>query len=354
MKFSRQLCSFIRFGCLAAATMFIFSQTGCQRSAGRGEANSVVVYTALDEEFSQPILNDFAKDAGITVLPKFDPESTKTVGLTSEIIAEAKRPQCDVFWNNEILNTLRLEKLGLLAAYHPLAAVAFDAQWRSPNGTWYGFAARARILIVNKKLIEGKAKPQSIHDLIDSKWRGQIGIAKPLFGTTATQAACLFALWGDEKAENYFRHLKANEVQILGGNKRVAEAVSAGQLAFGLTDTDDAMVEVDRGMPVEIVYPDQGPDGIGTLFIPNTVSIVKGSPHPEAARQLVDYLLSPAVETKLAECPSVQIPLNPQVHAKVRVETPQTIRAMHVDFQAAADKWDTAAKFLRDEFATGE
>jgi iron(III) transport system substrate-binding protein len=341
-------------GCLAAATMFIVFQTGCQRSAGRGEANSVVVYTALDEEFSQPVLNDFAKDAGITVLSKFDPESTKTVGLTSEIIAEAKRPQCDVFWNNEILNTLRLEKLGLLAAYHPAAAEAFDAQWRSPNGTWYGFAARARILIVNKKLIAGKPKPQSIHDLTDPKWRGQIGIAKPLFGTTATQAACLFALWGDEKAEDYFRHLITNEVQILGGNKRVAEAVSASQLAFGLTDTDDAMVEVDRGMPVEIVYPDQGSDGIGTLFIPNTVSIIKGSPHPEAARQLVDYLLSPAVETKLAECPSVQIPLNPQVHAKMRVETPQTIRAMHVDFQAAADKWDTAAKFLRDEFATGE
>ncbi len=49
-----------------------------------------------------------------------------------------------------------------------------------------------------------------------------------------------------------------------------------------------------------------------------------------------------------------QIPLNPQVHAKVRVETPHTIQAMKVDFQKAADKWETAAKFLRDEFATGE
>jgi iron(III) transport system substrate-binding protein len=93
---------------------------------------------------------------------------------------------------------------------------------------------------------------------------------------------------------------------------------------------------------------------MGTLFIPNTVSLIKGSPHPEAARQLLDYLLSAEVETKLDEGASVQIPLNPNVHAKVRVETPQTVKAMEVDFRAAAEKWDVAAKFLRDEFATGD
>jgi iron(III) transport system substrate-binding protein len=58
------------------------------------------------------------------------------------------------------------------------------------------------------------------------------------------------------------------------------------------------------------------------------------------------------VETKLAEGASVQIPLNPNVHAKLRVETPQTIHAMQVDFYEAADKWDAAAKFIRDEFSS--
>jgi iron(III) transport system substrate-binding protein len=48
--------------------------------------------------------------------------------------------------------------------------------------------------------------------------------------------------------------------------------------------------------------------------------------------------------------PSGQIPLNPQVNVKPKVETPETIRAMKVDFAAAADKWDSAAQFLRDEF----
>jgi iron(III) transport system substrate-binding protein len=330
---------------------------GCSDGSKRNDASSVgevVVYTALDQEFSEPILNDFKQASGVLPLTKYDVESTKTVGLTSEIIAEASRPRCDLFWNNEILNTLRLEQLGLLEAYHSPAGDAFDPQWRSADGTWYGFAARARILLVNKNLAGGDLSPRSILDLADPKWRGKVGIAKPLFGTTATHAACLFAYWGDEKAKDFFRSLKANDVQVLGGNKRVAEEVSTGRLAFGLTDTDDAMVEVDRGMPVQIVYPDQVPDGMGTLFMPNTVSIIKGGPHPEAARQLLEYLLSPEVETKLAEGPSVQIPLNPNADAKVRVETPRTVKAMQVDFRAAAEKWDTAASFLRKEFATGD
>src|SRR5262249_47586565 len=78
---------------------------------------SVVVYTALDSEFSRPILEQFSRETGITALPKFDTESTKTVGLAQAIAAEASRPRCDVFWNNELMHTLRLHKLGLLEAY---------------------------------------------------------------------------------------------------------------------------------------------------------------------------------------------------------------------------------------------
>ena len=142
-------------------------------------------------------------------------------------------------------------------------------------------------------------------------------------------------------------------MRILSGNKQVALAVGGGQLAFGLTDTDDAMIELEKGLPVAIVYPDQGPDGLGTLFIPNTLAIIRGSPNVQNARRLLDYLLSPAVEEKLAKGASAQIPLNPRSSVKIRLETPKTVKAMQVDFSAAADKWDAAAQFLRDEFTGG-
>jgi iron(III) transport system substrate-binding protein len=330
----------------AALFVLLIALSGC--SAGN---NEVVVYAALDREFSDPILNDFNSQTSISVVPEYDIESTKSVGKTQQIMAEANRPRCDVFWNNEVLNTLRLEEKGLLAVYHSPAAESYPAYFRSKNGTWHGFAGRARVLLVNTQVVPEDQRPKSIYDLADKRWKGKVAIAKPLFGTTATHAACLFAALGDDKAKKFFQSLKENEIQIRGGNKQVAVEVGRGELAFGLTDTDDAIAEIERGAPVVIVYPDRGEKELGTLFIPNTLCIIKGAPHQANAQRLVDYLLSPAVEEKLALGPSAQIPLSTVVKIKPRVETPQTVHAMQVDFAAAAKKWDTAAKYIHDEFA---
>ena len=311
---------------------------GC-RSASE---NEVIVYTALDQQFSEPHFKMFTEQTGIPVVPKFDTEANKTVGLTTAILAEKNRPRCDLFWNNEILNTLRLEKAGLLDVYFPKNRESFPAEFRSAEGHWSGFAARARVLIINTDKIKPADLPESIFDLADPAWKGQCGFAKPLFGTTATHAAVLFATLGEEKATQFFTDLKAN-ARMMPGNKQVALAVSNGQLAFGLTDTDDAIIEIERGMPVAIVYPVQGADQLGTLFIPNTLAIIKNGPNTKAAQQLVDYLLTAEVETALSQGPSAQIPLNKNIDIELRVESPQTIKSMQVDFHEAANHWNTAA-----------
>jgi len=332
--------------CLAALTIV----SGCAPRA----AQEVVVYTALDEEFAQPIFAEFTRQTGVAVRAKFDVESTKSVQLTQAIMAERGRPRCDVFWNNEVVNTLRLEREGLLAEYDSPAGREFPPQYRSPKGASYGFAARARVLLVNTNLVAEEERPGSIRDLTDPKWKGRAGIAKPLAGTTGTHAACLFAAWGDEQAKEFFRAVKQN-ARTMAGNKQVARAVADGELAFGLTDTDDAIIEVESGRPVAIVYPDQeGESPLGTLMIPNTLAIIRGAQHRKAAERLVEYLLSPAVEERLAKGPSAQFPLNPKVKEKSRVAPAESIREMQVDFVGAAQKWDDAAKFLRNEFATAK
>jgi iron(III) transport system substrate-binding protein len=335
---------------ILVAVFAVSVSTGCGCSTETAPPDEVVVYAALDREFSEPVLDDFAQKTGIKVLPKYDIESTKTVGLTAAIMAESARPRCDVFWNNEILNTLRLEEKGLVETYQSPVAADYPQMYRSPSGAWHGFAGRARVLIVNTDLVEEDERPESIYDLADPKWKGKVGIARPVAGTTASHVACLFAALGEEKAKEFLRSLLANDVQILGGNKQVAIAAATGQIAFGLTDTDDAIFEIEKANPVAIVYPDREEGQLGTLFIPNTLAIIKKGPHPEAAKKLVDFLLSPEVESKLALCPSAQIPLNPSVETRPRVETPQTVKAMQVDFAEAAKAWNAAAKFIQDEF----
>jgi iron(III) transport system substrate-binding protein len=178
--------------------------------------------------------------------------------------------------------------------------------------------------------------------LAEPRWQGQCGIAKPLFGTTATQAAVLFAKLGPEQATEFFERVAANAI-IEAGNKQVAQHVAAGRYAWGITDTDDAVIELEASPDVAIVFPDQA--GEGTLLIPNTLAIIKGAPHPQQARQLVDYLLAGKIEDQLATGPSAQIPLSKQATQVSRV-APADLKVMAVDFAAAADHWDEAQKVL--------
>ncbi len=178
--------------------------------------HQIVVYTALDREFSEPIFEQFESRTGIQVLAKYDAESTKTVGLTNAILAEAARPRCDVFWNNEILNTLRLKRRGLLATYHSPVGVTYPPIYRDRDEQWYGFAGRARVLLVNTERVAADARPDSILDLADPQWRGQIGIGKPLFGTTASHATILFQRWGERQTRDFFARVRDNCADHVG------------------------------------------------------------------------------------------------------------------------------------------
>src|SRR5262249_42313148 len=158
--------------------------------------------------------------------------------------------------------------------------------------TWHAFAARPRILVVNTKLVKEADRPRSILDLTRPEWKGRVAMAKPLYGTTATQAACLFEVLGKEKAEQLFRDLVKNGVQVAPGSRQVAAWVGEGKAAVGMADPDDAFEEMEVHPDVAIVFPDRDApkdSRMGTLFIPNTVGIIKGSPDPDGARKLVDY-----------------------------------------------------------------
>ncbi|WP_345689163.1 extracellular solute-binding protein [Novipirellula caenicola] len=324
----------------------LLGASGCVQRA----ESDVVVYSALDEEFAAPILDAFERstDHETTVIRKFDVESTKTVGLVSRIIAEKDAPVCDLFWNNEIMHTVRLQKLGLLEK----RSWNVDSQWPSDmiasDGTWCGFAARARVLLVNTDQIKDPSEyPDSVADLADPKWKGRCAMARPLFGTTATHFAVLREIQGREATLEQLTQIRDNAV-IVSGNKQVAQAVSAGTVAWGLTDTDDAVIERDLGRSVAIVYPDQASDQPGTLRIPNTIAVLKNAPHAVAAGMLADYLVRPETEDRLAMGDSSQLPLfrDSKFPPRVLPETP--VRWMQANFETAADDWESWASELNE------
>ena len=323
-----------------------FLLLGSVPSAFPGD-REVVVYTALDQIYSEPVLKGFQEKTGIKVKAVYDVEATKTIGLVNRIIAEQRYPRCDVFWNNEAVNTIRLKNRGLLSPYISPESGALPGAYRDPEHYWYGFAARARVIVYNRALMKGKDKPRSIKDLLDKRWKNQAAMAVPLFGTTATHAAALFHVWGHKRALEFFQNLKKNGVDFLDGNSVVRDRVADGSYLWGITDTDDVYSGMKRGLPVDMILPDQA--GIGTLVIPNTVSMIRNAPHPGHAGVLIDFLISAGTEQALANSGSGQIPLRPGLKPVANIPSLGEIRQMKVDYRALAALMEEVLPILEKE-----
>ena len=133
--------------------------------------------------------------------------------------------------------------------------------------------------------------------LKDAYPAGKIGIAYPLFGSTATEAAALYTALGPEKGRAFYKALHDRGVRVVDGISVIRDMVSSGQMMMGLVDTDDACEAIRQGQPVAMDFLDQ--DGMGELIIPNTVAMIAGAPHPSEAKAFIDFLLSQEVAEDL-------------------------------------------------------
>ncbi|MCK6529312.1 extracellular solute-binding protein [Myxococcota bacterium] len=323
---------------LALALLFV-SMLSCTK-----RKNEVVVYTSVDQVFSEPVFRAFEREAGIEVRAVFDTEETKSTGVLNRLIAESDHPQADVFWSGDPVRPFLLIKRGLVEPYLSPAVSGLPAGMRAADGTWTGFAARARVLLVNRGKVPSGETPRSIRDLADPRWRGQTSIANPLFGTTTMHVAALFAAWGEERARAFMNDIKANDVRVASSNGEVKRLVAAGEVAFGLTDTDDAHEALGEGAPVEVIYPDQ--DGMGALVMPTTAVLLRRGPHGEAGKKLVDYLVGPEAERMMAES-AAHMPLRAGVPTPANVRSVSDIRTMEVDYARVASEMERIQPWLR-------
>jgi iron(III) transport system substrate-binding protein len=320
-----------------ATVLAVVAVAGC-RSAEESSnaARTVTIYVSTDRVFSEPVLREYERRSGVEVNAVYDTEETKSTGLANRLLAENARPQADVFWSNEPVRTLVLKSRDILAPYRSPSADGIPPALVDPDGYWTGFSARMRVIVYNTNTVKADEAPTSIFELADPKWKGQIAMADPRFGSTSFHVAALYALAGDEKMDDFFRRLKANDVRIVDGNSVVRDLVARGDLKAGLTDTDDVNVAIENGQSVSMILPDR--DGMGVPVMPNMVSLIAKAPHPDEGKQLIDYLLSTDVERQLAQSQAVQIPLHAGVPGPKNIPAIGSFKPMTVDYAKAASR----------------
>jgi len=324
---------------LAAAITIFFTSGDANRS-------QVVVYTSVDQIFSEPVFRRFEAQTGIEVKALFDTEETKSTGVLNRLIAEAAHPQADVFWSGDPVRPFLLMDRDLVTPYRSAQAAAIPSSFKAGDGRWTGFAARARVLLVNTERLGARPAPDSVLDLADPQWRGEAAMANPLFGTTTMHTAAWFSIWGEQKAKAFLNALKDNQVRIASSNGEVKRLVASGEITFGLTDTDDAFVALQSGAPVSVVYPDQGEGDMGALVMPTVVVKIRGGPNSETAVQLIDFLLSAEVETMMADS-AAHIPLRDGLSAPEFVRSGSDLKAMPLDYADVAEQMAAIQPWLR-------
>lgn len=293
----------LRLLALAAVVAALFAGY-CLLWAPHREA--LVVYCAHDSIYADSILRDFQRETGIPVAVRYDTEATKSLGLVELLLQEKAHPRCDVFWNNELLGTLQLADEDMLLPYRGTGYERIPAAFKDPDARWAGFAARLRLWMVNTNRIQ--PTQEAIQKLLAGNL-DRVVIAKPLYGTTRTQYTLLWQMWGRDKLLAWDSDRRARHLREVDGNSAVKDLVAAGVCDAGWTDTDDFYEAKDEGKPVAMV-PVRLENG-GTICIPNTVAIIRGTRHLSQAQRLVDYLLSEKCEMDLAHAKSRQIPLGP-------------------------------------------
>jgi iron(III) transport system substrate-binding protein len=329
---------------LVVAGWLAFATVACSSPEfGATTGRVVTIYVSTDRVFSEPVLREYERRSGVRVDVVYDTEETKSTGLANRLLAERARPRADVFWSNEPVRTLVLKSRDVLAPYRPPNAAGIPAALVDPDGYWTGFSARIRVIAYNTKLVTAEAAPKSVSDLADPRWKGQVAMADPRFGSTSFHVAALYAELGDAKADDLFRRLRANGIRIVDGNSTVRDLVVRGEVKAGLTDTDDVNVAIENGDPVAMILPDR--EGLGVPVMPNMVSLIANGPHPDEGKALIDYLLSVDVERHLAASEAVQIPLHAGVPGPKNIPAISTFTPMTLDYgRAAARVEDVTAR----------
>ena len=306
------------FGLLTAALLAVLLWPAFN-ALERNRSQVLVVYAAQDQDFAEPVFQQFTLETGIKVLPLYDSEAVKTVGLAKRLLAERPHPQCDVFWGNEELRTRQL---------------AAQKVFRETNG-WihFGFRTRRVVINTNKVALASLPHPFKLSELTNAAWRGRVALAYPLFGSTSTHFLALRQKWGETNWGQWCRALQANRPFLVEGNSMVIRMVGRGEAWIGLTDWDDLVAGQKERLPIVGV-----PTTTETLLLRNTLGVIRNGPHPKPAEEFFNYLQRPETVHQLV------------AHSALEGLTPQALPHFEVDWDRVLDQLEPASAALQQVF----
>ena len=310
MRFSRPIAlAGIALAGLLLSACSSSTDTGSTTTPSAEADASLVVYSGRSEELIAPLLEQFTAETGIAVEARYGDSAE----LAAQLIEEGDASPAQVFFSQDAgaLGALALE--GLLAPLPTAVADAVPAEYRANDGTWTGVTGRARVIAYDGEQLTAAQVPQSVFDLTDPMWKGQVAIA-PTNASFQSFVTAMRRAKGDAETKAWLEGLVANEVQTFEKNSLILDAVDAGQVQLGLVNhyywyEKAAEVGADA-MRAQVAFT--APKDPGSLVNVAGVGILAGAATDANAAVFVEWLLTPTVQQWFVEN-TFEYPLVPGV-----------------------------------------
>ncbi|WP_110721814.1 Fe(3+) ABC transporter substrate-binding protein [Cognatishimia maritima] len=308
-------------------------------------AEEVNVYSYRQPDLIKPLTDAFTEETGIKVNVAYLEK-----GMIERLQAEGSRSPADVILTVDISRLAAVVNAGLT---QPVESDALNtnvpADFRDPEGHWFGLTTRARIIYASKdRVAEGEVT--TYEDLADPKWEGRICTRSGTHAYNVALTSAMLHHHGEAETQAWLEGVKSNLARKPQGNDRAqVKAIWAGEcdISVGNTYYMGKMLEDDEQKAwadsVNVIFPTF--ENGGTHVNVSGVAMTKAAPNKEAALKMMEFLTSPKAQEIYAAA-NYEYPIAAGTEAIELVQGWGTFEADGVNLMTLAGNRDAALKLI--------
>lgn len=277
-----------------------------------GEVN---IYSARKEDLIKPLLDDFAKQAGVTV----NLVTGKEEALLQRLQSEGVNTPADLMLTTDAGRLAIAREAGVLQAVQSaLLNARIPAAYRDPDGYWYGLSVRVRPILYAKDRVKA-TDLATYEDLADPKWKAKVCMRSSDSIYNQSLVAGMISHHGEAKTETWAKALVANFARPpKGGDRDQIKAVAAGECDVTLANTyylggmvhSSDTAEQQAAAKVAVFWPNATTTGVHVNV--SGAGVTAHARNRANAVKLLEFMASDAAQRWYAETNN-EYPVNPAI-----------------------------------------
>jgi len=278
-------------------------------------ADTVVVYSARNEQLIKPLFDAYTSETGTQVQFITD----KAGPLLARLKAEGKNTPADMLITVDAGNLWRAAEDGVLASTRSTVLDRnIPSHLRDPQNRWFGLSVRARTIVYSTERVK-PGELSTYEALGGSPFKGRLCLRTSKKVYNQSMVAMMIAELGEKKARAVVESWVGNlATKVFSNDTSVMKAIIAGQCDVGIVNTYyyGRLMKKQPDAALSLFWPNQ--KGRGVHVNVSGAGITKHARHPEAAKKLLEWLSTESAQRILADS-NMEYPANPAIKANATV-----------------------------------